>query len=226
MFHFGFEGAIEHEHVNSRLAEYVAVASLRVGCDQRQQVFQRQSSDARDAGRLETGVRRTDVRIESAGGRGDGVGRDGRIWCETVGSAVGRHVGCDGVGQFPARGAEIRAGRTGGVVSRAGGRGAWVKVSVAGKRLREQPRAAHGAVGIGEQAAVGLSGEQGLPASPDRKWIGAAEEDGEDESEQRGGFEGREKRFHGGTIQTRCAALRRTSMSLMPTKGTMMPQRP
>ena len=49
-----------------------------------------------------------------------------------------------------------------------------MEVFVAGEVLREQRGAAHGAVGVDDEAAVGLVAEQQLAARPDDERIDAA----------------------------------------------------
>jgi hypothetical protein len=183
------EGAIQQEHVDGGLAEDDEVAGVRGGGDEGGDLVEGEVARFGDAGGLEAGVGGADVRIESAGGGGDGVGGDGGVRGEVVGGAVGGDGGGDGVGEFLGGGAEIRAGGTGGVVAGAGGGGARLEVARRSEGLREEGGAADGAGGVDDEGAVGLGREECLGAGPDGERICAAEEDGEDQREEDGGAE-------------------------------------
>ena len=75
------------------------------------------------------------------------------------------------------------------------GRG-WKYLSLA-EILREQRGAAHGAVPVDDQAAVGLGGKERLRAGPDGERIRAAQQHDEDSGEQERGLEFEQEGFHG-----------------------------
>src|SRR5262249_16625555 len=127
-----------------------------------------------------------------------------------------------------ARRPEVRAGGIRRIVTTAGGGRARLEIFVARETLREQRRAADDAVRLNDQRAVGLVGEQRLAPGPDDQRVDAAQQQGEDERDESGGFKFGEEGFHGETksVQTKCSVVMRTSMALMPMNGITMPPQP
>src|SRR5262245_56098128 len=64
---------IELQHVHARLAENAERAAERMLRNERAHLFDRNTTRFRDANGLKIGVARTDVRIQTGSGGGDGV---------------------------------------------------------------------------------------------------------------------------------------------------------
>ena len=184
-----------------------SVAHLRLG----------QVAGGGDAGDLELGRGRADVRVEPAARRGDQVDGHRALAAQLL------DAGLDPVDQGGAGRAEVGAAGGRGVVAvGAGGRGARVEVGRAGEVLADQRRADDGAV-ADQQAAAGLVGEEQAGEAGDGQRIGEAGEHGQAEEHDQGGAELGQ---HGWFPQARPTAVTARSISLMPTNGTTIPPRP
>src|SRR6185436_2843228 len=83
------EREVELEHVHPGLAEETERAAVGVRVDEREDVVQGKPASARDAWRLQAGVRDGDLRIESRARGCHGIDRDMLAGAEIVLAAVG-----------------------------------------------------------------------------------------------------------------------------------------
>ena len=140
---------------------------------------------ARDAGDLEQGGGRADVRIETGSRAGHQVDRDGHARIVLL---EARHVGGHPVDQLLVGRPEVRARRGARVVARASGRGPRVEVARRGERLADDARPDDLPIAL-DQLAVSLVGEQDLGEAGHHERIDKPEQYGRDHRHQERGLQ-------------------------------------
>jgi hypothetical protein len=214
------ERDVEQEHVHPRVAQQAELAPLGVPAHQRAHLLRAHPPGPGHPRDLELGIGRGDVRVEPGARRGDHVGRD----LSALGAVLLDHMldasGDQGIGQLGVGGAFVGAGRGGGVIARTRGRRPRVEVFRPGERLSDQFTSDDSAGDL-EHRAVGLPGKEELRHAGDDAGVHQTGDGAEQEGEYDRGAEQVSEHGH-----TKPRAVRRRSMSLIPTNGTIRPPSP
>src|SRR5664280_1095430 len=210
---------VESENVDPALAIEAEKPPVGVPGEKRLEVGDGNPGLARDGRTLQARVLRRDVGIHARSGRRDGIGRDGSG--DTLVASHGRHRVLDGVGELFRSGTEVRSsgGRRVVAVSRRGGPA--VEMSGPHERLPDETRS-DGHVVPRDEASIGLVSEGDASDGPDERGIAEPEEHRKRQEEP----EGTEHVFFHRTPTYRRRATSRTSIALMPMKGTRIPPMP